>query len=262
LSTATGVVTVWAVGGSPSRLKEWTFVNNAWSSPVDQKWSDGTFIDPAWGIGATRGYSGGVSSAATYAAIASNPGGLVDFAKKDATTGRWTKIASWALTSTQPFANGRPGLAYQHTGGQANSVGRFYMAFNQASCTGVYGSGSPCIPQLLMTQGNLTTGTVQRLQWIKPQGFADPDPSGIGVGVALLDDISRDTNLRALSTHEYFDSGGVFHTEMWFSPVADGIVNGNLSDVNDYAYVTGALRAALGLDGGNWPYGVLPPSLP
>jgi hypothetical protein len=48
----------------------------------------------------------------------------------------------------------------------------------------------------------------------------------------------------------------------WFLPVADGIYGTNVKDNDDFAYLKGALRASLGLDGGTWPQGVLPATLP
>jgi hypothetical protein len=47
-----------------------------------------------------------------------------------------------------------------------------------------------------------------------------------------------------------------------FEPLADGIINVNLSDFDDYAYLTGGLRAGLCLEGGTWPRPCLLTSLP
>lgn len=265
LATAAGVVTVWARGGNPVRLKQWKFQNGTWTGPVDQLWSDGTPISPLYGIGATMGFQDGSSTANVYAAIPTAPIGTVEFARQAASgaqAGRWSKLSSWSdVASAQPVATGRPGLAYQRRAGQANTVGRFYMAWSKGlkgatTCTGLIGDAAtnPCAAELAMTEGNLTTGTTRRLQWLKPTYFGE---TGMPGGITLLDDLTRDKNLRAAVNHSPDDK-----TELaWFLPVADGIYNTTIGDVDDYAYITGALRASLSLDGGTWPGGVLPATL-
>jgi hypothetical protein len=101
-----------------------------------------------------------------------------------------------------------------------------------------------------MTEGNVATGTPtnKRLTWISPTSLYEPGTaSAVANGISLADDLTRDKNLRAA-----FDVfGGPNHG--LFEPLADGIVNVNLSDFDDYPYVTGALRASLCLVGGTWP---------
>jgi hypothetical protein len=69
-----------------------------------------------------------------------------------------------------------------------------------------------------------------------------------------MDDTSRDVNLRGFRGDE--------HSSGFFMPLADGIIDVSITDLNDFNYITGALRAALCLDGGVWPQGVLPSNLP
>jgi hypothetical protein len=250
LSTSAGIVKAWVP--SQGHLKQWTYSNSAWSGPVDQQWSDGTYINPLYGIGATMGYQDS-SSAQVYAAIATGPNGLVELAKQG-TDGKWTKISAWSVLG-QPSANSRPGLAYQHRPGQ-NSVGRFYMGLiNASGCATAY---QPCIGRLIMTEGNLSSGTTRRLVFIGPPQDLALSKLGIQGGISLVNDMTRDTNLRAAVTQ----STG----ETQFLPLADGIINAPLSDLNDWPYITGALRAALSLDCSPsacvWPVGVLPSSLP
>jgi hypothetical protein len=167
------------------------------------------------------------------------------------------------------MAYGRPGLVYQKQGGQSsNSVGRFYMMFNQgSSCSGPFGTPGPwCNSKLLMTEGNVATGTPAsgRLTWITP-AFDIDGGNHVTTGVSLVDDLTRDTNLRAFYTSPP-DSNSVRYG--LFMPLADGIVKAGLKDFDDYPYVQGGLRAALCLEGGTWP-GIspippclLPPNLP
>ena len=285
--------------GSSGRLREWKYLNGTWSDLGDQLWSDGSAVVPAFGIGATRGFQDDSATPRTYGAIPTWPDKLIEFARKDnASPFRWSKVtftcpaclsncppqsfqcpsgtaSSWAGTGgadlppggTQPRAAARPGLAYQKRSGQANYVGRFYMAINQATlCSGPFGnpSGNPnatppdplgCASRLIMTEGNLASGTPpsRRLTWITP-AHQLADKFAIG-GIALIDDLTRDSNLRLAITHPTGESN--------FYPLADGIYNANLSDIDDFAYVTGGLRAALCMDGGTWPNSCsLPANLP
>ena len=284
LSTAAGVVSVWAPTGSgaSARLTELLYQNGAWTNQGNALWTDGTIVVPMYGIGATRGYQDGSSTASTYAAIPVYPNGLVEFVvKSNASPFRWSKVtytcptgsfgcvsgtaSSWAGTGgvglptanppgTQPMAYGRPGLVYQKRGGQSsNSVGRFYMAFNQgSSCSGPFGTPGPwCNSKLLMTEGNLASGTPasRRLTWITP-AFDIDGGNHVTTGVSLVDDLTRDTNLRAFYTSPP-DNNGVRYG--LFMPIADGIMNAGLKDFDDYPYVQGGLRAALCLEGGTWP---------
>lgn len=283
IATAVGEVTVYIPVNTATgrKLMQWTY-NGSWSSGSIQQWSDGTDINPIWGIGATVGYQDGSSTPSTYAAIPSNPDGLTEFARRsNASPYRWSKVtftcaagtfgcvggvaSSWAGTGgagratdspagTQPLAYGRPGLAYQRRAGQANSVGRFYMAINQgSSCSGPFGKAPPgwCDSVLIMTEGNLATGTPtsQRLTWITPMaGVVGGNQTA--TGISLLDDLVRDSNLRAFSTSPP-DANNV--RAGLFLPLADGIINAPLRDVDDYPYLQGGLRAALCLEGGVWP---------
>jgi hypothetical protein len=255
LAVSSGVVKAWAPGGNPARLKQWTYQNGAWTGPVDQLWTDGTAISPQAGIGAAMGFQDNSGTAGLYAAIPTSPSGAIEFARQEtsgANAGRWTKLAAWSVEQ-RPFASGRPGLAYQHRAGQANNLGRFYMGINPGGCP-------TCAPLLYITEGNLTTGATRRLQWLKPMGFGAVRTGGI----ALLNDLTRDTNLRAAVNNlaDLDGDGAATDKVAWFLPAADGIYGTSVSDNNDFAYLTGALRATLGLDGGTWPAGVLPANLP
>ncbi len=298
LSTGAGQVTAYApvtVNGA-RKLMQWTY-NGSWSAGAIQQWSDATDINPMYGIGATRGYQDGSSTASTYAAIPTNPSGLIEFARKSNTSPfRWSKVtfgcqagsfgcsagtaSSWAgiggagspPNGTQPVGYGRPGLAYQKRAGQANSIGRFYMAINQGqSCSGPFGSpsGNPpfCNSKLIMTEGNVATGTPssRRLTWITP-AFDITGPPGWPAGASLVDDLTRDKNLRLFFTSPAGCDGVGGKVCTYFMPLADGIMNATMQDFNDYPYVQGGLRAALCLEGGTWgDWGDpcrLPPNLP
>ncbi|HEX2733337.1 MAG TPA: hypothetical protein VHM70_17120 [Polyangiaceae bacterium] len=221
LSTSTGVVKAWARSGG--KLKQWTYQNNAWSSPVDQLWGDGTAINPTYGIAATIGFQDRSNTGKVYAAIPTGTNGTVEFARQE-TNGRWTKMAVWQDVP-QPTTTARPGLAYQRRAGQANSIGRFYLNLNQ-------GEGMV----MFMTEGNLIGGSNERLRW----EIAAYQGANMRGGTFLLDDLTRDNNLRAIET--------LSDRTTVFMPMADGIVPAAVKDLDDYQYVSGALRASLLLE--------------
>jgi len=265
LTISPGVINIW-VPVSNGRLKQWVMTNGVVTNPVDQSWSSGSgggfvSMNTGMGIGTAIGYEAG-GTAQTYAAIPTSPSNSIEFARR-AADGTWTKISSiWTRLGTQPFASGRPGLAYQHKAGQANSVGRFYMAFNQVACSGPYGA-VPCNQMLLMTEGN-ATATPQQLQWVTPTStLGGTSASGIQ-GIALIDDLTRDTNLRAVTVQ---NAQPQIPTQVtWLAPFADGIMNANLRDIDDTVYVRGLLRASLSLDclpnNCTFPATMFPASLP
>jgi hypothetical protein len=256
VTVSSGVVKAFAMGGNPARLKQWIYTGGAWTGPVDQLWTDGTAIVPNAGIGATMGFQDSGASARLYAAIPTTSG--IEFARQETSggnAGRWTKLATWA-SEAQPITLGRPGLAYQHRAGKPNNHGRFYLAVNPAPSAAC----AQCPAMLYITEGNLTSGATRRLQWLKPYYLGYSVRSG---GIALFNDLTRDTNLRAALNQAADDDGdGVLDKLAWFLPVADGIYGTNVKDNDDFAYLKGALRASLGLDGGTWPQGVLPATLP
>ncbi len=71
----------------------------------------------------------------------------------------------------------------------------------------------------------------------------------IPTGVSLIDDLTRDTNLRAFYTTP---PDHTIRTGL-FMPLADGIMNAGLKDFDDYPHLSGGLRASLCVEGGTWP---------
>ena len=262
LSTAAGVVTVWAPVGS--RLKQWTYQNGAWSNATDQQWVSSPFspqfINPRYGIGAARGFASGSSSAQTYAAIATQPNGVVEFARKTA-NGQWAKLSSsWNDIGVQPTVQARPGLAYMPMDpAQSQTVGRFYLAMNLTDVCespspypfGSTSAGKGCESRMVLTEGNAETGTTRRLVWANPGtkfgATADEGGSLHALrGVMLLGDLTRSKNLMAIKTYPSDPPGAAFgNTE--FSPLADGILNANITDMDEYAYLETNLAAQVGI---------------
>jgi hypothetical protein len=262
LATGPGAVSAWAPVNN--RLMEWTYASGAWSGPTAQQWVSNPraplFISPLYGIGATRGFVSSSSSAQTFAAIPTTPNGAVEFARKTS-NGQWTKLtSSWSdIGGVQPTVQARPGLAYMRMDpAQPATTGRFYLAVNMTDpCespgpTHVFGStsaGLGCESRLVFTEGNLDTGAPasRRLVWVTPGSKFGATADELGSlhalrGVALLGDLTRSKNLMAIKTYPSTPPGAVFgNTE--FSPLADGIINANIADIDEYAYIETNLAA-------------------
>jgi hypothetical protein len=227
VTTAPGVVKVYApVGG---RLKSWTFNNpTGFSSTVtDQKFEDNSLIAPKFGISVTRGFVDSQTTATSYAAIVTSTGD-VEFVN-ETSTGIWKRLStSWTTNVPKPKSLTRAGLAWVKT--TSNTVGRFYMSYTRPSCFGPAGETG-----LILTEGQSTSGSNRRLQW--KEAFI-PFANSQGA-VALLGD-ARDNHLRATMT--------TLQGQLYVMPLADGIVNTNMKDVDDYVYLQGDIRAALGLE--------------
>jgi len=105
-----------------------------------------------------------------------------------------------------------------------------------------------------MTEGNQAAGnpTTKRLTWITP-AHRLANNFAVG-GISLVDDLTRDQNLRAAFADE--NGNGLFE------PLADGIVNMTFKDMDDFVYITGGLRASICQEGGTWPFGCVLSSLP
>jgi len=225
LRTGPGTLSAWAISGG--RLKQWTY-QNGWTAQGDQQWTDGTFITALYGVGAAVGFQDGSSTSSVYAAIPKAPDGTIEFARRES-NGRWTKLDTWsqAMSGVHPVVQGRPGLAYQRSAA-SQSIGRFYMALPAVP-------GTDDVVHLMITEGNKTTGASQRLAWLPRTTILGAALRGSGA--SLMDDLTRDTNLRAVLT---YGTG-----ETLFMPVADGIANGNITDLDDYRYLTNLLKASL-----------------
>ncbi len=229
--TLTGA-TVWAPAGG--RLKKWVYTPGAgWANPVDEVWTDQSFIAPAnTGIAVTRGYESGTSTPNLYAVIpmAGTSPYSSEFARLDSATGRWFKFANAWDGTGHAYTISRPGLAYVPTGGaEPVSNGRFYVGWATAS------SG---VSLLMMTEGNKPPGTstTKRLAWVPPTLLR----SGLKGGVAMAYDTNLDSNLRVAYTYPDGTS--------YFDPNADAIIDAPLKDMDDYQYLQGALRAAFGIE--------------
>jgi hypothetical protein len=250
LAIAPGVVAAYVPWNG--NLLEFRFQNGSWTYRGASIWADASNVRVSSGIAATVGFQDGSPTPRVYAAIPTEPNGQVEFARQEA-DGQWTKLPIWSgqpgAIGVAPAVKARPGLAYQPFAGQPSHVGRFYVALKLTdACPQLLkNDGYGCEPRVLMTEGNNTAGTSRRLLWINPS-FA----LGLGLdasmrGVSLIRDLTRDTNVRGLT---------IFFADGWkttFLPFADGIMNANASDMDDYPYIQGMLRKSLNPAAEPWP---------
>ncbi len=187
-----------------------------------------------YGIGITRGYQADLTGQQLYAAIpVPSPLGLIEMARLDPTTGRWTKLSSgiWTLRLA---TSARPAIAYEPIDNANPSDGRFYLAYNPPGTDGVY---------IVQTEGNDggSSATSKRLKWFNP-AYASTVSQVADGGISLEYDwsLNRDKNVRAAWTYK-----GSGLKSMNFFPLADGYVNINMKDQNDYPVITGHLACSL-----------------
>jgi hypothetical protein len=131
------------------------------------------------------------------------------------------------------YTNYRPGLAFVPFDKSVDAtVGRFYWAYNFPD---------DGIGRMAFTEGNDSSGgaTSRRLGLMAYRHF--PLFEHTQGGMSLLYDPLRDDNLRLTYSHR---AGSSYRTV--FLPIADGIINGKLTDQNDYPVLTNNLRMSLG----------------
>ncbi|MFH0900471.1 MAG: hypothetical protein V2A73_07565, partial [Pseudomonadota bacterium] len=216
-----------------------------WSGPLIQYWTDGIPIGAAQGIGVAVGYLR--ESSATYrqsgeyqiAAIPMAPDGQIELAKRNPTSGTWTKFDSSIWPNGKPTTEHQPSLAYEPFDPHSStSNGRFYLAWNPTRALEVQTArlaGKDGRKPVLMaqTEGNntLATATAQRFVWATPAAYFFNAWAYAESNVTLHYDMRYDRNLRA--SYTYDKDGGT----LVFLPIADGIFNTELRDQDDYAVI-------------------------
>lgn len=217
------------------------------SGPAVQRWDDGTPILPCYGVALTRGYQADIADEGLYALIPAGPMCELEFARwqpdgpDGGQDGEWVRMTDtlWGDTP-RPLVDERPGLAYvpfsNHDASDPDgeliadvTVGRFYLAFMRQP-------ESPAI--IYLTEGNdpraeaeshrmvLIAGAYIRNVWAMVDG-----------GVTLMYDHRHDRNLRAVWSRPT--------NQTFFNPYADGIVDIDMYDVDDYAVMREHIACSL-----------------
>lgn len=212
------------------RLRAWErdLDETAWSAPAAQAWGDGAAIEPCQGAALARGFERGRDGEAVYAAIPTGRFCQLELGRLDA-DGTWARLTSQMWPGTVPLAGGRPGLAYVPFRPEVPEEGRFYLAWKPLP-TGAglisFTRGNDPAPEATALRMELMSGAYLRNLWAVA---AD--------GVALHHDPRFDDNLRAAFV---YISGG-----LQFLPFADGIIDADMHDQDDYEYILANLACSL-----------------
>jgi hypothetical protein len=178
------------------------------------------------GVGVTWGFFYQNSTRQMLAAVQRTNAPIDIYRRSTATSGTWV-----AMGNVNINADSKPGIAYvPETNVAPSQEGRFYVgaASNTPNipCRGPFSGGTHC-PEVAMSRGNCDgCSTRQPTVWTKLLHGVVEDAVASGSAFALFYDWSVDTNLRSA-----VDTGG----QIWFQPVADGILSTSImKDQHDY----------------------------
>jgi hypothetical protein len=212
------------------RMRAWQrdLASPAWSAPVELAWADGGAIDACQGAALARGFERGRAGEAVYAAIPAGRFCELELARREP-DGSWARLTSSMWTGTVPFAGGRPGLAYVPFRPDVPEEGRFYVSWKPLP-TGAgliaFTQGNDPAPEATALRMELMPGTYLRNLW------------AVAVdGVTLHHDPRFDANLRAAFVY--------FKGSVQFLPFADGIIDADMHDQDDYEYILANLACSL-----------------
>lgn len=242
---SSGDIEVYAISGGV--LKRWIyFPGGAWFGPYTETWDDSTTVQASYGIGLTNGYLRTSTGAQQYifAAIPlpvdSSGESTMELAWRNS-SGQWSRLpaANWKdgpLSNQRQKTREQPGLAYVPYDKSADPTnGRFYIAWNPSF------KNWPCyVLYMVQTEGNdfSPSASSERLMFTTHRILGDNADTCPTANVTLLFDWAFDDNLRETST--------LNNNEARFSPFADGIVPGHLTDQLDYYIMQQDLGCPLG----------------
>jgi hypothetical protein len=212
------------------RLRAWQrgLTDTAWSTPGDARWADGTPIEPCHGVALAAGHELGRDGESVYAAIPAGRFCALELGRREP-DGAWTRLTAQVWPDGAPFSGGRPGLAYAPFRADVPAEGRFYIAWKPLP-TGAglisFTQGNDLAPGAAALRMEFLPGTFLRNLW------------AIAIdGVTLHFDPRFDANLRA--SFVYFKGG------VQFLPFADGIIDVEMHDQDDYDYILANLACSL-----------------
>jgi hypothetical protein len=214
--------------GGRLRARESALGDGAWSAPVDATWDDGAAIEACQAPALARGFERGRAGEAVYAAIPTGRFCELELGRRNA-DGTWARLTSQVWPGSVPFAGGRPGLAYVPFRPEVPEEGRFYVSWKPLP-TGAgliaFTQGNDPAPEATALRMELMGGTYLRNLW------------AVAIdGVTLHYDPRFDDNLRAAFV--YFKGG------LQFLPFADGVIDANMHDQDDYEYILANLACSL-----------------
>lgn len=212
------------------RMRAWQrdLTDDAWSAPTDATWTGGAAIEACQAAALARGFERGRDGQAVYAAIPTGRFCELELGRLDA-DGSWARLTSSMWTGAAPFAGGRPGLAYVPFRPEVPEEGRFYLTWKPLP-TGAalitFTQGNDPAPDADALRMELMPGTYLRNLW------------GVAVDTVTLHfDPRFDDNLRAAYVY--------FLGSLQFLPFADGIIDADMHDQDDYEYILANLACSL-----------------
>ncbi len=213
------------------RLLRWEYdlAAGTWSEARDESWLDGAPLETCAGAGLARGFGRSlVGGERLFAAVSRAPDCTLELAVHDAQAGAWLPVGSWLTVA--PFTDGRPALAYVPYDRALPEDGRFYLAWRP------YPTGAGVIS---LSQGNDVDPAAPDRRLVFPRGTYIRNLWALLEGtVTLAYDVRYDDNLRAAWV--YANSGAV-----QFQPFADGILDVDMRDQDDYGYILDNLACSL-----------------
>jgi hypothetical protein len=205
--------------------------SGAWSGGALVTWESGELVAPCAGVAVTRGFQADLGATEqVYAAIPTGERCALELARRDPASGAWQRFGSAAWVGAVPLVGGRPGLAYQPFDPATPEDGRFFVAWRPSPA----GAGL-----IALSEGNdpRPAATTRRLK-LEPGAQIKNGWALVDGGVTLGFDRRFDQNLRAI--YVYANGGWV-----WFHPFADGIIDVDMRDQDDYAMIRKYLACSL-----------------
>jgi hypothetical protein len=210
------------------RVRERPLGDATWSAPVDATWEDGTAIDACHAPALARGFERGRAGEAVYAAIPTGRFCELEIGRRNP-DGTWARLTSQVWPGAVPFSGGRPGLAYVPFRPEVPEEGRFYVAWKPLPTgAGLIGftQGNDPAPEATALRMQFQGGTYLRNLWAVTTD-----------GIPLLYDVRFDDNLRAAYVHA--------NRNLQFLPFADGVIDADMYDQDDYEYILANLACSL-----------------
>jgi hypothetical protein len=210
------------------RARERALGEAVWSAPVDATWEDGAAIEACHAPALARGFERGRAGEAVYAAIPTGRFCELEIARRNP-DGTWARLTSQLWPGAVPFAGGRPGLAYVPFRPEVPEEGRFFVSWKPLPAGAgliAFTQGNDPAPEATALRMQLMGGTYLRNLWALATD-----------GVPLHYDVRFDDNLRAAYVHA--------NRNLQFLPFADGVIDADMHDQDDYEYILANLACSL-----------------
>jgi hypothetical protein len=209
---------------------EYDIPTRVWRALGTEIWDDGAPMTLSCaGLAMTAGYQPDVPGPQLYMVIPTGPTCVLEFARLDQERSSWIRNGASAWLGEPPMSGGRPGLAYVPLDPAIPEDGRFYVAWR------LFPAGAGMIS---MSQGNDPDPAATERRLVFESGvFIRNVWAGVMDGVALQYDARFDDNLRAAWVYR--------DQRVRFEPFADGIVDVDMYDQDDYQFILQYLACSL-----------------